>query len=250
VGRGIPYPAKGLAVESLVVIPTYNERPNIERLVGELFALPLDLHVLVVDDNSPDGTAEAVKALASKDARVRCLRRVGRRGLAGACIEGILSSSAPRRQSPICATLSRLTRLFDHGGQGEFRHQKSSLQVDVNLQIPFFLGAIQRGLGIENAGIVEKDVEAVERTYCLLDPAPAFVSLTNVSAQKDCFAAGFEYLRGYSMAALLIAAGHGDFGTLFREQDGGSFADAGGASGDESDFALQAHKFLKASRTT
>ena len=50
---------------------------------------------IFVDDNSPDGTAAAVKDIAARDPRVRCLRRVGRRGLAGACIEGMLSSAAP-----------------------------------------------------------------------------------------------------------------------------------------------------------
>ena len=50
---------------------------------------------IFVDDNSPDGTAAAVKEIAAADPRVRCLRRVGRRGLAGACIEGMLSSAAP-----------------------------------------------------------------------------------------------------------------------------------------------------------
>jgi dolichol-phosphate mannosyltransferase len=51
--------------------------------------------VIFVDDDSPDGTTEMVKAIAASDSRVRCLRRVSRRGLAGACIEGMLSSSAP-----------------------------------------------------------------------------------------------------------------------------------------------------------
>ena len=50
---------------------------------------------IFVDDNSPDGTAEAAKAIAATDPRVRCIKRVGRRGLAGACIEGMLSSAAP-----------------------------------------------------------------------------------------------------------------------------------------------------------
>ena len=51
--------------------------------------------VIYVDDNSPDGTWDVVRALAQQDSRVRCIRRIGRRGLSGACIEGILASSAP-----------------------------------------------------------------------------------------------------------------------------------------------------------
>ena len=50
--------------------------------------------LIVVDDNSPDGTAEIAKQIAATDSRIRCIRRVGRRGLAGACLEGILSSQA------------------------------------------------------------------------------------------------------------------------------------------------------------
>ena len=50
---------------------------------------------MFVDDNSPDGTWEVVRDLAQRDPRVRCIRRIGRRGLSGACIEGILASSAP-----------------------------------------------------------------------------------------------------------------------------------------------------------
>lgn len=80
-----------------VVVPTFKERGNVAELVRRLDAALSGIawEAIFVDDNSPDGTAEAVKAIAASDPRVRCLRRVGRRGLAGACIEGILSSSAP-----------------------------------------------------------------------------------------------------------------------------------------------------------
>jgi dolichol-phosphate mannosyltransferase len=80
-----------------VVVPTYNERGNIEVLIERLRAA-LDgvaWRVIVVDDDSPDGTADAVKGLAASDDRVQCLRRVGRRGLSGAVIEGILASASP-----------------------------------------------------------------------------------------------------------------------------------------------------------
>ena len=49
--------------DSLVIIPTYNEKENIERMIRTVFALPKDFHVLIVDDGSPDGTAEIVKRL-------------------------------------------------------------------------------------------------------------------------------------------------------------------------------------------
>ena len=80
-----------------IILPTFKERDNVAELVRRLDAALAGIHweAIFVDDNSPDGTAEAVKSLAIGDSRVRCLRRVGRRGLAGACIEGLLSSSAP-----------------------------------------------------------------------------------------------------------------------------------------------------------
>jgi dolichol-phosphate mannosyltransferase len=80
-----------------IVIPTFKERDNVAELLRRLDVALAGIHweAIFVDDNSPDGTSERVKELALEDARVRCLRRVGRRGLAGACIEGMLSSSAP-----------------------------------------------------------------------------------------------------------------------------------------------------------
>jgi dolichol-phosphate mannosyltransferase len=80
-----------------IVLPTFNERANIVALVARLDGALAGTawEAIFVDDNSPDGTADAVKAVAQQDPRVRCIRRIGRRGLAGACIEGILSSSAP-----------------------------------------------------------------------------------------------------------------------------------------------------------
>lgn len=87
---------RGGVAELSIVIPTYKESGNIAPLMARLDAALTDIawEVIVVDDNSPDGTAAAVKALAARDMRVRCLRRVSRRGLAGACIEGMLSSAA------------------------------------------------------------------------------------------------------------------------------------------------------------
>jgi dolichol-phosphate mannosyltransferase len=79
-----------------VVVPCYNERPNVAPLIARLDATlhGIAWEVVYVDDNSPDGTAAEVRRIAQTDPRVRCIRRIGRRGLASAVIEGALSSSA------------------------------------------------------------------------------------------------------------------------------------------------------------
>ncbi|HEV2159805.1 glycosyltransferase family 2 protein [Bradyrhizobium sp.] len=83
--------------ELSVIVPTFNERDNVTVLYRRLEATLANVawEVVFVDDNSPDGTWDVVRALAQQDSRVRCVRRIGRRGLSGACIEGILASSAP-----------------------------------------------------------------------------------------------------------------------------------------------------------
>ena len=86
-----------LPPEISIVIPTLNERDNVVEVI-ESVARTLQgvaWEIIVVDDDSPDGTAARVKQMARDDSRIRCLRRIHRRGLAGACIEGMLSSSAP-----------------------------------------------------------------------------------------------------------------------------------------------------------
>jgi dolichol-phosphate mannosyltransferase len=93
-------PGQGTAVttpEVSVVVPTFNERDNVIALFRKLETALAGRawEVIYVDDNSPDGTWDVVRALAREDSRVRCIRRIGRRGLSGACIEGILASSAP-----------------------------------------------------------------------------------------------------------------------------------------------------------
>ncbi len=80
-----------------VVIPCYNEASNVAPLVARLDAALAGIawEAIFVDDNSPDGTAARVQRIAAHDPRVRCLRRIGRRGLASACIEGMLATAAP-----------------------------------------------------------------------------------------------------------------------------------------------------------
>ena len=83
--------------ELTIVIPTLNERDNIGPLVDVLDAVleAVSWEVIFVDDDSPDGTAERMREIGRRDRRVRCLQRLGRRGLTTACIEGALAASAP-----------------------------------------------------------------------------------------------------------------------------------------------------------
>ncbi|AJE04847.1 polyprenol monophosphomannose synthase [Geobacter pickeringii] len=70
------------------VIPTYNERDNIERLIEQVLAQRTDIEVLIVDDNSPDGTGALVSQIASSNPRVHLLHRPGKMGLGSAYREG------------------------------------------------------------------------------------------------------------------------------------------------------------------
>jgi len=80
-----------------VIVPALNERGNVGPLYEALGQALADVawELVVVDDDSQDGTSEAAAALARQDQRVRVLRRIGRRGLASACIEGVLSTTTP-----------------------------------------------------------------------------------------------------------------------------------------------------------
>ena len=95
-GPGQPSQA-GSPLRLSVIVPTFNERDNVVTLVQRLDVALAGIawEVIFVDDNSPDGTSDVVRALSRQDPRVRCIRRIGRRGLSGACIEGMLASSAP-----------------------------------------------------------------------------------------------------------------------------------------------------------
>jgi dolichol-phosphate mannosyltransferase len=83
--------------ELAVVVPSFNERENVGLLYDKLAVTlaGLSWEMIVVDDNSPDGTAELVKQLGRRHPNLRCIKRVGRRGLSSACIEGVLATSAP-----------------------------------------------------------------------------------------------------------------------------------------------------------
>src|SRR5581483_1357541 len=93
----IPDEMLSQAPELSVIVPTFNESENVRRVVASLDAClkGISWEVIFVDDDSPDGTAARVREISRHDPRVRCLQRIGRRGLSSACTEGMLASSAP-----------------------------------------------------------------------------------------------------------------------------------------------------------
>jgi dolichol-phosphate mannosyltransferase len=89
--------AASATAELSVIVPTFNERDNVREVVSRLdrSLQGKAWEVIFVDDDSPDGTAARVREIAQRDPRVRCIQRIGRRGLSSACVEGMLSSSSP-----------------------------------------------------------------------------------------------------------------------------------------------------------
>jgi dolichol-phosphate mannosyltransferase len=84
-------------IELSIIVPTFKEIDNIGELVKRVCNClhGIAWEIVFVDDDSPDGTADRVREMARTHSQVRCLHRIGRRGLSSACIEGMLSSAAP-----------------------------------------------------------------------------------------------------------------------------------------------------------
>ena len=79
---------KGEHLKSMVVVPTYNEKDNIERLISEILVQNDSIHIIVVDDNSPDGTGNIVDSIAATNYRVHVLHRSAKMGLGSAYRDG------------------------------------------------------------------------------------------------------------------------------------------------------------------
>ncbi len=84
-------------IELSIILPTFNERGNVEPVLSHLEDALGDIsyEVIFVDDDSRDGTADLVRSIAARNSKVRIVHRVNRRGLSSACLEGMMSSAAP-----------------------------------------------------------------------------------------------------------------------------------------------------------
>jgi dolichol-phosphate mannosyltransferase len=113
-------------VRALVIVPTYNERDNLPVLTQELLAVP-GVHILVVDDGSPDGTGDIASALAAAQPdRIKVIHRIGRRGLGRSYVEGmqhaLLHTDAPlicQMDADLSHLPSELPRLLDAAARAE-----------------------------------------------------------------------------------------------------------------------------------
>lgn len=85
------------SLQLAIVMPTLNERKNLRPLVERLEQALTGIvwEAIFVDDNSPDGTSDEARAMSLEDPRIRCIQRIGRRGLASAAIEGMCATAAP-----------------------------------------------------------------------------------------------------------------------------------------------------------
>ena len=77
-----------MSVSALVIIPTYNERENLPVIVGRVRSSVPEAHILVADDNSPDGTGDIADGLAAADGHVHVMHRKGKEGLGAAYLAG------------------------------------------------------------------------------------------------------------------------------------------------------------------
>lgn len=145
----LPDAEHGVGVELTVVIPTFNERENIRPLLDRLQKALADIRweAIFVDDDSPDGTAELVREIAQSNPQLRCIQRIGRRGLSSACVEGVLASSArcfavidadmQHDETVLPSMLQRLraddldivvgSRYVEGGGLGEWDDQRRTI---------------------------------------------------------------------------------------------------------------------------
>jgi dolichol-phosphate mannosyltransferase len=166
-----------------VIIPTLTERANVAPLVEKLAAAlgPDGWEAVFVDDHSPDGTADELRALALADARIRVIERIGRRGLASAAIEGM------------CATAAPFVALMDADHQHDpvllpaMLAAVESGEADVAIASRFMEGASAEGLSSKGREGGSKLANALARRL-------TGVELTD--AMSGCFVMRSERLRG------------------------------------------------------
>nr|WP_276046430.1 MULTISPECIES: glycosyltransferase family 2 protein [unclassified Sphingomonas] len=183
-------------LEIAVVIPTFNERANVPTLIARLDAALAGRRweAIVVDDDSPDGTADAARELGRADPRVRVIQRFGRRGLSSACIEGM------------CATAAPVVAVID----GDLQHDETLLPAMLDLlQRDEALDLVVGSRFVDGGGTGEWDRDRVAKSALatrlsrrvlkgdLSDPMSGFFAIRTIHARRlapELSAIGFKIL--------------------------------------------------------
>ena len=121
------------------MVPTYNERENIETLVTQILEQPLDIELIIVDDNSPDGTGQLVDTLAARDPRIHVLHRLHERGRAGAGVAGFKAALA----SPAVELVVEMDADFSHDPRDIPRLVAAAAEADVAIGSRYVPGGRQ-----------------------------------------------------------------------------------------------------------
>jgi dolichol-phosphate mannosyltransferase len=190
--------------ELTVVVPAFRERDNLPPLLDALEkALQgLDWETIVVIDDASDGSEDYVRSRAQRDPRVRCLHRIGRRGLASACIEGMLASSAPY-VAVIDADLQHDEMLMP----GLLEAAKAE-QADIVVASRYMEGASTGDLAAQRVRISQL-ASALSRVLAkgLTDPMSGFFLVRRTFLER---VVRRLYGRGFKILLDLIAAARGD----------------------------------------
>src|SRR6478672_3450131 len=188
-----------------VIVPTFNERDNVTTLLQRLETALAGLawEVIFVDDNSLDGTWNVVRGLARQDSRVRCIRRIGRRGLSGACIEGILASSAP------CAAVIDADLQHDETQLSRMLALLEGGEADLVVGSRYIAGGSAKSFNKQRAGISALATEVAKRVLRvkIADPMSGFFMI-----RRDCFEQLAPQLstQGFKILLDIVATARGD----------------------------------------
>ena len=194
-----------MAPQLSVVVPTFNERDNVTTLYRRLETALTGIawEVVFVDDNSPDGTWEVVRGLARQDSRVRCIRRIGRRGLSGACIEGILASSAP------CAAVIDADLQHDETQLPKMLALLQTGQIDLVVGSRYIEGGSADSFNKQRAGASQLATEVAKRALRveIADPMSGFFMI-----RRDRFEQLAPQLstQGFKILLDLVATARGE----------------------------------------
>jgi dolichol-phosphate mannosyltransferase len=201
--RELP-PQAAVAPQLSVIVPTFNERDNVTTLYQRLETTLAGVawEVIFVDDNSPDGTWGVVRGLAHQDNRVRCIRRVGRRGLSGACIEGILASSAP------CAAVIDADLQHDETQLPKMLALLQAGDLDLVVGSRYIEGGSADSFNRRRAGASALATEVAKRVLRvkIADPMSGFFMI-----RRECFEQLVPQLstQGFKILLDIIASAHG-----------------------------------------